>query len=192
MSNTQTVGYIRVSSEDQNTIRQEHALGQIRIDKMFIDKYTGKVLERPQLEAMMEYIREGDTLVVYSIDRLSRSQKDLHNVISKIVSKGVTVQFIKEKLTFDGSSDPMSTLMLGIFGAFAEFERAAARERQLEGIAIAKSAGKYKGRVAALSLSEKNKAKAMIAEGASTASVARHFGVSRPTIYKCINEGGNS
>lgn len=191
MANTQTVGYIRVSSEDQNTIRQEHALDQMKIDKMFIDKYTGKILERPQLEAMMEYIREGDTLVVYSIDRLSRSQKDLHNVVSKIVSKGVTVQFIKEKLTFDGSNDPMSTLMLGIFGAFAEFERAAARERQLEGIAIAKASGKYKGRTAALSLSEKKKAMEMIAEGTSKALVARHFGVSRQTIYSFINQGKN-
>src|ERR1035441_7393636 len=136
-------GYIRVSSIDQNTVRQ---LDGLTLDKTFTDKASGKDTNRPQLQAALDYLRDGDVLVVHSMDRLARNITDLLHTVNMLNKRGVVVEFVKESLTFTGDDSAMSRLMLTIMGGVAEFERAMIRERQLEGIALAKLAGKYKGR----------------------------------------------
>jgi len=139
----QRIGYKRVSTIDQNTARQ---LFEIHIDKSFEDKASGKDTQRPQLQCALEYCREGDTLVVHSMDRLARSLVDMRKLVKDLTTRGVTVEFVKEGLRFTGDDSPMAILLLSLLGAVAEFERALILERQREGIAIAKTAGKYKGR----------------------------------------------
>ncbi len=130
----QQIGYIRVSSDGQNTARQ---LEGIKLDKDFIDTMTGSTKNRPQLEECLNYLRKGDTLHVHSIDRLARNLRDLQEIIEGLVVKGVGVQFHSEKLTFTGDDSPMATLTLQMMGAFAEFERTITRTRQREGIEAA-------------------------------------------------------
>ena len=143
----QRVGYIRVSTVEQNTERQ---LDGIALDKTFTDKASGKDAIRPALQAALAYVREGDTLYVHSLDRLGRNVDDLRRIVSDLTGRGVTVAFVKNSLTFTGDKrDPMATLMLTLLAAFAEFERSLLRERQAEGIAIAKARGVYKGRAKA-------------------------------------------
>ena len=139
----QRVGYIRVSTLDQNTERQ---LDGVALDKCFEDKASGKDTKRPGLQQAREFLREGDELIVHSIDRLARSLADLEGIVGELTGKGVAVRFIKEGLTFTGAGDdPMAVLMRQMLGSVAQFERAMIRERQREGIALAKAAGKYKG-----------------------------------------------
>jgi DNA invertase Pin-like site-specific DNA recombinase len=176
----QRVGYIRVSTVDQNTERQ---LEGVELDRTFTDKASGKDTERPQLEAALKYVREGDTLVVHSMDRLARNLDDLRRLVRQMTDKGVKVQFVKEGLTFTGENNPLSILMLSLVGAVAEFERALIRERQREGIAVAKAKGVYKGRKRALSADQVADLKARIAAGEKKAKLAREFGVSRDTLY---------
>src|ERR1039458_390348 len=137
------IGYIRVSSVDQNTVRQ---LDGVQLDKVFTDKASGKDTNRPQLKAALDYLRDGDVLVVHSMDRLARNIMDLLETVQSLNKRGVVVEFVKESLIFTGDDSAMSKLMLTIMGGVAEFERAMIRERQLEGIAKAKQAGKYTGR----------------------------------------------
>src|SRR5271170_7247718 len=139
----QTVGYRRVSTLDQNTTRQ---LDGVELDRVFEDKLSGKDTNRPQLTAMLAHVREGDTVIVHSLDRLGRNLVDLRRIVSDLTERGVKVQFIKENLIFSGEDSPMSNLLPSMLGAVAEFERALILERQREGIAIAKRAGVYKGR----------------------------------------------
>lgn len=140
----QTIGYIRVSSLDQNIDRQ---LDGMCLDKIFIDKMTGSTKERPELQRMIEYVREGDTVYVHSLDRLARNFDNLLDIIKQLNNKGVIFKSIKENLTLDGlNNSPMDTLILHIFGAIAEFNRSLIREAQREGIAKAKQKGVYKGR----------------------------------------------
>lgn len=137
----------------------------------------------------MTYVRDGDELVVSSIDRLARSLADLRALVDELTAKGVTVTFLHEHLTFSkNSSDPRADLMLGILGSFAEFERAIIRERQAEGIALAKKAGKYKGRKRALTPDQVAEAKERVAAGESKASIARDFGITRPTLYRALDD----
>jgi DNA invertase Pin-like site-specific DNA recombinase len=136
------VGYIRVSTVDQNTERQ---LDGEELDKVFTDKASGKDTKRPQLQAALDYLRGGDILVVHSMDMLARNLDDLRRIVLGLTSKGVLVEFVKERLTFTGEDSAMSQLLLSVMGAFAEFERSLIRERQREGIALAKKAGVYKG-----------------------------------------------
>lgn len=138
------IGYIRVSTVEQNTARQ---LDGVKLDKVFIDKCSGKDRERPELKALISFIREGDTIHVHDISRMARNIADLQSLIETINSLGCTVRFYKEGLTFTGSSsDPMQKLMLQMLGAVYEFEREMLLERQREGIEKAKAAGKFKGR----------------------------------------------
>lgn len=183
MSKGQLVGYIRVSTEAQNTARQEEALASLNLDKTFIDKASGKDTDRPQLEAALAHLREGDTFIIYSMDRLSRSLNDLITTVKSLTVKGVKVQFIKESLTFTGENNPMANLMLGIMGSLAEWERSVIRERQMQGIAIAKEKGVYRGRKKALNDSEKNELKALAAGGSKKSALAKQFGISRQTLY---------
>jgi len=125
----QVVGYIRVSSQGQNTARQ---LAGIKLDKEFVDTMSGSTKDRKSLIECMEYVREGDLLVVDSIDRLARNFLDLQEIVNSLIQKGVSVKFIKENLTFNSSKDPMANLTLQIMGSFAEFERTMIKARQRE------------------------------------------------------------
>lgn len=176
----QRVGYQRVSTVDQNTDRQ---LDGVALDKVFTDMASGKDINRPQLARAMEYVREGDTLVIHSMDRLARNLEDLRRIVRELTSKGVRVEFAKESLTFTGEDSPMNTLLLSMLGAVAEFERSMILERQREGIAIAKTAGKYKGRKASLTPAQAAEMRERLAAGESVTALAAAYGVSRQTVY---------
>lgn len=178
------IGYVRVSSMDQNTERQ---LDGVELDKVFTDKASGKDTNRPKLTDAIDYLRDGDTLVVHSMDRLARNTEDLLRLVREITDKGATVEFLKEKLTFNGhADDPMSHLMLGMLAAFAQFERALIRERQREGIELAKAKGVYKGRKPTLTAEQIGQLKARVEAGETKSAVAKAFGVSRETVYQYL------
>lgn len=136
------IGYVRVSTQEQNTGRQENALQDC--DKLYMEKVSGKDTEhRPELAAMMEYVREGDTVIVESYSRFARNTKDLLNLVEVLEKKGVHFISLKEQID---TSTPQGRLMLTIFAGLAQFEREQTLQRQREGIEIAKAQGKYKGR----------------------------------------------
>lgn len=139
------IGYARVSTEEQNEARQLESFRTFRepIAKTFIDKCSGKNMNRPQLKAMLEYVREGDVVVVSDFSRLARSTKDMLQIVQDLTDKGVGLISIKENLDTD---TPQGKFMLTVFAALAELERETILQRQREGIEIAKSEGKYKGR----------------------------------------------
>ena len=138
------VGYIRVSTEEQNTIRQEILMKDLGVERVYMDKASGKSRTgRPQLEAMMEFVREGDVVIVESISRFARSTRDLLTLVEQLTEKGVG--FVSQKESID-TNTPQGKFMLTVFGAMAELEREQTLQRQREGIAAAKAAGKYKGR----------------------------------------------
>lgn len=174
------VGYIRVSSVDQNEMRQ---LEGVELDKRFTDKASGKDTKRPQLQAALDYLRDGDVLVVHSMDRLARNLDDLRKIVMGLTGRGVVVEFVKEHLTFTSEDNAMSKLLLSVMGAFAEFERSLIRERQREGIALAKKAGVYKGRKPSLTPGRVTELRARVAAGEKKAALAREFGISRETLY---------
>lgn len=180
------IGYIRVSTLDQSTERQ---LDGLKLDKVFEEKASAKDTKRPQLRACLEYIREGDTLVVHSIDRLARNLEDLQRLVRELTHKGVSILFVKENLTFQGGeNNPMQTLMFQMLGAFAQFERALIRERQREGIALAKKEGRPLGRGKALSPEQEAEVRAKAAQGANKIALAKEYGISRPTLYRVLAE----
>jgi DNA invertase Pin-like site-specific DNA recombinase len=174
------IGYVRVSSVDQNTVRQ---LDGVQVDKVFTDKASGKDTNRPQLKAALDYLRDGDVLVVHSMDRLARNIIDLLHTVETLTKRGVVVEFVKELLSFNGDDSAMSKLMLTIMGGVAEFERAMIRERQLEGIAKAKQAGKYTGRKSTMTPTQVQAIRDRVAAGENKSALARDFGVTRQTIY---------
>ena len=182
----QRIGYVRVSSFDQNPERQ---LEQVQVDKVFIDKASGKDTQRPELDTLLSFVRDGDTVVVHSMDRLARNLADLRRLVQKLTKRGVRIEFVKESLTFTGEDSPMANLMLSVMGAFAEFERALIRERQREGIALAKQRGAYRGRKKSLSEPQIVELKRRIAEGEQKAAVARDYGISRETLYQYLRTG---
>jgi DNA invertase Pin-like site-specific DNA recombinase len=185
----QRIGYIRVSTVEQNTERQ---LDQVQVDRLFTDKASGKDIQRPQLEALLAFAREGDTVVVHSMDRLARNLDDLRRVVQGLVKRGIRVEFVKEHLTFTGDDSPMATLMLSVMGAFAEFERDLIRERQREGIALAKQRGAYKGRKRSLPPEKIAELRQRVAAGETKAQVARDFGISRETLYSYLAEADSN
>ncbi|MGD7003708.1 recombinase family protein [Corynebacterium halotolerans] len=184
----QRVSYIRVSTAEQNLARQREMIGAV--DHEFQDKISARSrADRAGLEDCIGYLREHDQLVVASIDRLARSLADLQGLIDQITDKGASVHFIKENLTFSAeSSDPRVRLMLGILGSFAEFERSIIRERQAEGISLAKKAGKYTGRKRALTPDKVEEAKQRAKAGESKVAIAKDLGVSRATLYRALTE----
>lgn len=137
------IGYIRVSTQEQNTLRQEVLMEALGVDQIYIDKMSGKNAERPQLKEMMSYVRRGDTVIVESISRFARNTKDLLELVEQLAAKEVV--FISQKEAID-TATPTGKFMLTVFGAVAELERAYLLQRQREGIDIAKTQGKYKGR----------------------------------------------
>jgi len=185
ISNGQRVGYKRVSTYDQNPERQ---LENIDVDKLFIDKASGKDTKRPQLNAMLDFVREGDLIIVHSMDRLSRNLDDLRKTVKDLTGRGIKLQFIKENLIFSGEDSPMSNLLLSVMGAFAEFERALIKERQMEGIALAKKRGAYKGRKKALSDERIEELKSLVKSGLKKTEIAKKFNISRETLYQYIKK----
>ena len=177
------VGYTRVSSYDQNHERQ---LDGQTLDRIFTDQASGKDIERPQLAALHAFVRPGDTVVVHSMDRLARNLDDLRQLVQQLTGRGIQIEFVKEGLTFTGEDSPMATLLLSVMGAFAEFERALIRERQREGIALAKQRGAYAGRKRALSSAAIADLKARAAAGEAKAKLAREAGISRDTLYEYL------
>ena len=179
----QRIGYVRVSSFDQNPERQ---LEQVTVDRLFTDKASGKDTQRPELERLLAFVREGDTVVVHSMDRLARNLDDLRRLVQRLTQRGVRIEFVKEHLTFTGEDSPMANLMLSVMGAFAEFERALIRERQREGIALAKQRGAYRGRKKALAPEQVAQLRRRAAAGEKKAQLAREFGISRETVYQYL------
>lgn len=137
------IGYIRVSTQEQNTIRQEVLMEALGVDEVYIDRMSGKSTERPELKKMMEYVRQGDTVIVEAISRFARNTRDLLELVERLTAKGV--EFVSKKEAID-TTTPTGKFMLTVFGAVAELEREYILQRQQEGIAIAKGQGKYKGR----------------------------------------------
>jgi DNA invertase Pin-like site-specific DNA recombinase len=179
----QRIGYIRVSTIEQHVERQ---LEGIPLERTFIDKASGKDTNRPQLDLLMSYARNGDTVVVHSMDRLARNLDDLRRIVHTLTGKGVKIQFLKENLTFTGEDSPMSNLLLSVMGAFAEFERALIKERQREGIALAKKRGAYRGRKKTLSQEAIATLRERLQNGASKTQLARELGISRTTLYEYL------
>lgn len=181
----QRIGYIRVSSFDQNPERQ---LDQTQVDKVFVDKASGKDTQRPELDSLLSFVRDGDTVVVHSMDRLARNLDDLRRLVQKLTHKGVRIEFVKECLTFTGEDSPMANLMLSVMGAFAEFERSLIHERQSEGIALARLRGAYRGRKKSLSPEQQIEVRRRVIDGEKKAQLAREFGISRETLYQYLKQ----
>ena len=178
------VGYVRVSSVDQNTVRQ---LDGVELDKVFMEKLSGATVKRPQLALMLDYVRDGDTVHVHSIDRLGRSLVDLKELVHQMTAKGVTVVFHKENMTFSKNADnAMDSLLFNILASFAEFERSLIKERQREGIEKAKQEGKYMGRTKVID--DNMIVAAMKKEGASYRKVAKELGVSLSTVQRAMKK----
>lgn len=156
------------------------------LDRTFLDKASGKDVKRPQLEAMLTFVREGDTVLCHSTDRLGRNLDDLRKLVLGLTDRGVQVQFLKENLTFTGADSPMANLLLSVMGAFVQFERELIRERQREGIALAKKAGVYRGGQPALSAAQAAELRQRIAAGEVRAKLAREFGIDRTTVYRYV------
>jgi len=186
-SQGQRIGYVRVSSFDQNADRQ---LEHLQAERVFTDKASGKDMDRPQLQALLQYARDGDTIVVHSMDRLARNLDDLRRFVLSQTRRGVCIQFVKERLTFTAEESPMANLLLSVTGAFAEFERALIKERQREGIALAKLRGTYVGRRKSLSLERIAELRQRLGNGEKKAAVAREFGISRETLYQYLRGNG--
>jgi len=182
----QRIGYVRVSSFDQNPERQ---LDQVGVDRVFTDKASGKDTLRPQLDQLLAFARDGDTVVVHSMDRLARNLDDLRRIVKELTTRGVCVEFVKEHLIFSGDDSPMANLMLSVMGAFAEFERSLIRERQREGIALAKQRGDYRGRKKALDLDRVTELRQRAKAGEAKTRLAHEFGISRETLYQYLRTG---
>lgn len=181
------IGYVRVSTQEQNEARQLEALEKYSIDKYFTEKISGKNTERPELQNMLDFAREGDTIYIHDFSRLARNTKDLLEIVERLNAKGVALVSNKENID---TSTPTGKLMLTMIGAIAEFERQNLLDRQAEGIAIAKREGKYKGRKATTIDSDtwqtyytqyKNRE-------LNKMQLAKILNISRPTLDKLLKE----
>lgn len=188
MSKGKIVGYVRVSSDDQNPDRQ---LEGIALDKRYVEFASGRSIDRPKLRELLDYVREDDTVFVHSMDRLARNLLDLRKIVDNLISKGVKIVFLKESLAFDGNSGHMSNFFLSVMGAFAEFELAIIRERQREGIELAKKKGIYtKGRPEAMTKVKIDLLKDELMTRKSLSQICRNIEVSRTTLYRFLKERG--
>lgn len=183
------IGYIRVSTQEQNTNRQEVLLEQLGVEELYIDKASGKNTDRPELKKMMTYVRRGDTVIVESISRFARNTRDLLDLIEQLSAKGV--EFVSKKEAID-TTTPTGKFMLTVFGAVAELEREYILQRQREGIEIAKQQGRYKGRKP-LTHPGFQEIVARWRRGELTAAEAsRRLGMSKATFYRKVKEGPRS
>lgn len=187
MATSALVGYARVSTIDQNPDRQIEKLESLNVEKLFVDKASGKNTSRPGFQAMMNYVREGDVLVICSMDRLARNLFDLLSITKELQEKGVTVRFLKENIDLSptGETSAISKLLLSMMGAVAEFERSLIKERQREGIALAKAKGIYRGRKP-LDPTIIQEAQKLIAQGIPKAKVARDLKIGRTSLYRYL------
>jgi len=186
----QRIAYKRVSTLQQSTARQ---LDGVAVDKVFEDKASGKDMVRPQLQAALAFCREGDTLVLSSMDRLARSLSDLLSIVKGLTARGVAVQFVKESLTFTGDDAPIACLLLSMLGAVAQFERDLILERIRDGVECARRAGKYKGRKRSLSEAGVAELRQRITDGqTSKTALAKEFGISRETLYVYLRNSGKT
>lgn len=187
------LAYRRVSTVDQTTARQLDGLG-IHFNREYEDKATGGSADRPALQQLLADVGllasvANVTIHVHSIDRMARNLGDLERLVQELTSKGASVKFHKEGLLFSSEASPMDKLMLQVMGAFAEFERSMIRERQREGIALAKAVpGKYRGRAPALKPEQVLELKALAQGGTSKTELAKQFGISRASLYNYLAE----
>lgn len=180
------VGYIRVSTIEQNTMRQ---LENITLDKVFTDKCSGKHTNRIQFQIMMNYVREGDHVYVHSMDRMARNVDNLRSIVKTLIEKGVEITFVKECLSFNSKENPMSQFFLTVMGACAELEVSLSREAQREGIALARARGAYTGRKKCLNTEQIEELKKMVhIEGMKKTYLAKKFGISRYTLYNYLKD----
>ena len=177
------IGYIRISTADQNTARQELLMEQLGVDEVYIDRMSGKNTNRPELKKMMEYVRRGDTVIVESISRFTRNTRDLLELVENLSAKGV--EFVSKKETID-TTTPTGKFMLTVFGTVAELEREYILQRQREGVAIAKDNGVYKGRKP-IQPPELEKVMVKWRRGEITAAEAmRQMGMSKSAFYRKV------
>lgn len=180
------IGYIRVSTQEQNTIRQEAMMKILGVDEIYIDRMSGKNTERPELKRMLSFVRQGDTVIVESISRFARNTRDLLELVDLLTAKGVA--FVSQKEAID-TATPTGKFMLTVFGAVAELEREYILQRQREGIEIAKTKGKYKGRKP-ISSPDFDKVAAQWRRGELTAVQAmKRLGISKATFYRRVASG---
>ena len=184
------LAYVRVSSEGQNTSRQDQQIEELCVDKVFSEKVSGKnIQDRPQFQLMLDYAREEDIIYCAELSRWGRSLIDIKTTVTALTSKGVTVKFLKENLTFSNHNDDMSNLLLGILSSLAEWERAVIKSRQMEGVKIAQEKGIYKercGRKPKLSEEQIKEVQRRVKAGEKRSDVAVAFGVSRQTVYNLV------
>ena len=174
------VGYRRVSTLEQSLDRQD--LGEC--DRVFEEKESAGSTNRPALQDMLSFVRDGDTVVVHSIDRLARNLMDLQSIIQELNNKGVTIRFLSESLSFSADGGcAFQTLQLQMLGAFAQFERTMIRKRQAEGIAKAKAKGVYAQRKRTIN---PDKVKQLFEDGMSKAAIAKHLNISRMSVYRSL------
>jgi DNA invertase Pin-like site-specific DNA recombinase len=180
-----SVGYVRVSTGDQNTVRQ---LDGVKLDKVFTDNCTGSTIKRTALENLLKYVRAGDVLHVHSIDRLARNLIHLQQLVKQLHGKGVAIVFHKERMILDSRSgnNPLCNFVVQMLGAFAEFELACIKERQREGIAKAKAEGRMLGRQSKLTAEDIAEMQAMKNAGTSMTEIGKHFNMTRQGIYKAL------
>ena len=179
------VGYIRVSTQEQNTIRQEVLMKSLGVDEIYIDRMSGKNANRPELQKMMEYVRNGDTVIVESISRFARNTRDLLDLVEKLSEKGV--EFVSKKEAID-TTTPTGKFMLTVFAAIAELDREYILQRQREGIAIAKAQGKYTGRKPIERSNFDAVEKLWRAGTISAAEAMRRLDMSRSTFYRKVRQ----
>ena len=176
------VGYRRVSTVDQNLDRQE--LGDV--ERVFEEKVSGKNKDRAALQEMIAFVRDGDEVVVFSIDRLARDLRDLQSIISDLNEKGATISFLSERLSFSAdSNDAFAKLQLQMMGAFAEFERNIIHKRQAEGIAKAKAKGVYLGRKKTI---DDSRVLELSHQGLGASQIAREMGITRQSVYRIVKQ----
>ena len=174
------VGYRRVSTEEQNLDRQELK----DVEKIFEEKISAKNAERTALNEMLTFIRSGDEVVVHSIDRLARNLRDLETIVTQIIEKGASIEFLSERLVFNSNSDSaLDKLLLQILGSFSQFERTMIRKRQAEGIAKARERNAYKGRQATIDSDEIAR---LYEEYNCVSKVARQMNISRQSVYRYL------
>ena len=182
------IGYIRVSTQEQNTIRQELLMESLGVDEVYIDRISGKNTNRPELQKMMEYVRRGDTVIVESISRFARNTRDLLELIEQLTAKGV--EFVSEKEAID-TTTPAGKFMLTIFGAVAELERDYILQRQKEGIAAAKEQGKYTGRKPQIHPNQDRILQKWRAKEITAVAAMKKLGVSKTTFYRIIQRNSS-
>lgn len=191
MGSSAKIGYVRLSTVEQNTARQ---LVGFTLDRVFEEKVSAKNIgNRPVLREMLGFIRDGDDLYVHSMDRLGRNLKDLFTLVTAITDKGVTLHFVKENLTFEAKTKatPFNKLLLDLLGSVAEFERELILERQREGIAQAKARGAYKGRKP-IAPEKIEKAKELLAQGMTRTEAAKTVGMGRTTLFLYLKNNGQT